>query len=478
MTVTTVDDFPALGFDPTPGDVAVVKDAVADIRFAQRKLDDVVEALREMQVGDWRGALATAFEELLDLEVRPTIERAGVGLDDSGRYLDDWAVKLEGFQRRARDIELEAAAAKQRLGEAKAETVDPGGEDDLRRTIMRADDELGQCLVDARALQREYTAEGEVVARLLADAGDTVPSDLERLDVFGQMAEIVVGPMDEKARSAYLEAHPEAAALIMELQLRAEGLLDGEVTSEAYHQWLLNAARRGVSPDTIVDIARQQGLGQDDFALLDGLDEITDPNGKSYFALPADVSAEDARRAVLMTYIYNAGTDYEADSDNPDFTETPYSAEEVQRIVDRQAANGWSYDMDVGFVNGNGGRLVTTPNGMLMGLGGNPVQDQFSLQGGTTWGEIFMVNIDDADDPAAVLSDMVEGGNAQYQDGDGDIYVGADPLDLDQVLHHEERHSQQWAREGYAQFVATYAIELATQSQESEKDAGLHDGGY
>ncbi len=37
---------------------------------------------------------------------------------------------------------------------------------------------------------------------------------------------------------------------------------------------------------------------------------------------------------------------------------------------------------------------MTTPNGMLMGMGGNWVQDQFSWKGGTAWGDIFMENID------------------------------------------------------------------------------------
>ncbi|MET0930390.1 MAG: hypothetical protein ABWX74_12785 [Aeromicrobium sp.] len=476
MTATTVDDYPALGFDPAPGDVAGVEEAASVVRFAQRKLEDVAEALTQTRVERWRGALATAFEELLGLEVRPVIERAGIGLDDSGRHLDDWSEKLKGLQRRARDIELEAAAARQRLGTARDETADAGSADDQERRIRRADDELGQCLLDAQALQREYTSEGEAAARLLADAEDTVPSDLRRLDAFGQMAEILVGPMDEDARRAHLEAHPEVAALIMELQLRSEGLLDGEITSDAYRQWLLNAARRGVSPDTMVDIARRHDLDQDDFALLDGLEEVTDPDGKSFFVLPTDISVDDARRAVLMTYVYNAGTDYGSASPDNDFPETPYSADEIQRIIDRQDANSWSYVDDVRFVHGNGGRLVTTPNGMLMGLGGNIVQDQFSQNGGTTYGDVFMLNIDDADDPTAVLREVVEGGHARYQDSDGDVYAGS--LDLDRLLHHEERHSQQWAEEGYVGFLASYGLEQITRTNETEEGAGLHDGGY
>ncbi len=476
MTATSVDDFPTLCFDPAPGDVTLVDDAVSDIRVAKRKLEDVVDALSTMSVESWRGALATAFEELLDVEARPMVERACEGLDESRQHLDGWAGRLRDYQRRASDLEVDAAAAQTRVDDARAEVAESGSDDGLRLAIRRASDELAQLRADARALEQEYTTDGDGVARLLAGGEESVPSDLGRLNTFGQLADLLLTPMDEEERRRLLAADPEAAALAMELALRAEGLLDGEITSDAYRQWLLNAAQRGVTPETIVDIARQHDLDQDDFAVLDGLEEVTDPDGKSFFVLPSDISGEDARLAVLMTYVYNAGTDYGDSSDDTDFEETPYSAAEIQRIIDRQEANSWSYDQDVAFVHFNGGRLVTTPNGMLMGLGGNLIQDQYSQQGGTTWGDTFMLNIDDADDPAAVLREVVEGGRARYQNGEGEIYAG--DLDLDQLLHHEERHSQQWADEGYVKFLASYGWELLTGGTETEEDAGLKDGGY
>src|SRR5882757_10961951 len=90
--------------------------------------------------------------------------------------------------------------------------------------------------------------------------------------------------------------------------------------------------------------------------------------------------------------------------------ETPYSAAEVQRIADRQEANSWSYDEDVNSVHEHGGRLMTTPNGMLMGLGGDQWQDVLSEGGGSTWGDIFMMNIDDPTDAAQQLRDVAASG--------------------------------------------------------------------
>jgi len=154
--------------------------------------------------------------------------------------------------------------------------------------------------------------------------------------------------------------------------------------------------------------------------------------------------------------------------------------EGVQRIIDRQAANSWSYDRDVAFVEANGGQLATTPNGMLMGLGGNGLQDLYSEGGGTTWGDIFMLNIDDPDDPAAQLRQIVQSGDAWYPAPDGNGRQGS--LDLDRLLHHEERHSQQWAEEGYPAMVKEYGWEWlrekAGHPNRLEEDAGPSDGGY
>lgn len=252
------------------------------------------------------------------------------------------------------------------------------------------------------------------------------------------------------------------------------------MTTDYHTKWRENARRRGVPSAVIDEIARRHGIGARSFAILAASTEINDPDGKSFFLLPRGTSADDARTAALMTYIVNAGTGY-ASAQPADFAETPYSADEVQRIVDRQRANRWSYDQDVEFVDGNGGRLVATPNGMLMGLGGNWIQQQFSRQGGTAWGDIFMVNVDDAGAPAHRLRQIVQSGHSWYTDRQGRPFESA--LALDRVLHHEEMHAQQWAARGHARMIAAYLWEafrdrVFRKTNRLEADAGLADGGY
>ncbi|MDQ3484544.1 MAG: hypothetical protein M3445_03910 [Actinomycetota bacterium] len=276
-------------------------------------------------------------------------------------------------------------------------------------------------------------------------------------------------------------------------QLRREGLLSGPNPGGRYEDWVRNTVEHGVSADTLIQIAGDHGITPSSFDVLDGMEMITDPDGKSFFLLDTDMSGDEARAAVLMTYILNAGTGYEGG----DYSETPYSSDEVQRIVDRQDDNLWSYDEDIAFVHDNGGRLTTTPNGMLMGLGGDWKQDMLVFSGGTTYGDIFMVNLDDPEDAEEQLRAMVAGGTAMY-DVDGEIVSGQ--LDLDRLLHHEEIHSQQYAERGLWSFIDEYLGEsvdwvwtnpddlnpfpvLGPVTRDGcgnalEEEAGLGDGGY
>ena len=250
------------------------------------------------------------------------------------------------------------------------------------------------------------------------------------------------------------------------------------------NQWLRNAERRGVAPGVIAEVVEQHGITAQSFEILDKLEEIKDPHGKSFFLIPPGAGGDRARNAALMTYVLNAGTDYAKAGIQPgavsDFPDTPYSAAQIQRIIDRQNANGWSYRRDVGFVERNGGCLVTTPNGMLMGVGGNRVLGLFSARGGTVWGDIFMVNIRCAE-PAEQLRVIVRSGHAWYADRHGRPFESN--LALDRVLHHEERHSRQWAAKGRTRMVTDYAWELLRETafhktNRLEEEAGLSDGGY
>ncbi|MGV9799003.1 ESX-1 secretion-associated protein [Mycobacterium sp. NPDC003449] len=260
-----------------------------------------------------------------------------------------------------------------------------------------------------------------------------------------------------------------------EAALRDAGLLDGPKPDGFYREWLRNASDNDVPPEVIVDIARRQHITPQSFDVLKGSERVTDKDGKSFFLLPKGLSAEQSRKAALMTYVLNAGTDYAKGNPDNDFAETPYSADEIQRIVDRQSANGWSYGLAEHF----DGRLTTTPNGMLMGLGGDLLDDQLSQQAGSTAGDVFLVNIDNPADPAQTLRSMIGSGQIWYSDS----APSGSTIDLDRILHHEERHSQQWADLGFTDMVGDYGLKMIEERLTSvrnpfETNAGASDGGY
>ena len=266
--------------------------------------------------------------------------------------------------------------------------------------------------------------------------------------------------------------------------LQDAGLLDGAAPpGTKYEQWLQNASKNGVPPEVIVQIARDQHITPDSFKVLDGLEPVVDNDGKTFFILPPGTDAETARKAAVLTYVYNAGTGYDdpRNGGTNDFAQTPYSSAEVQRIIDRQAANGWSYE-GVEALERGGGRLATTPNGVLMGLGGNWAQDQLSQRAGSTYGDLFLVNVDNPADPAQQLRDIIHSGHV-WSDPEGGGPPQEGSTDLDRVLHHEERHSQQWAQLGPLEFAKEYGIALGNeqitgQLNPFETNAGAADGGY
>jgi hypothetical protein len=329
--------------------------------------------------------------------------------------------------------------------------------------------------VAGATLQQAYASK---IADDLRTMIDQKAATLKNASVPAQLAQD--GKVSDSAATTMADGEVDAKVADMEKALRDAGLLTGPPASGHYRQWLENAVRRGVPIDTIKKMAADHHIRPEDFAVLDGMEEIRedeDGNGifKSYFLMPTDISGDDAAKAVRMTYVMNAGTDYGTEGEATDFAPTPYGSEELQRIVDRQRANDWSYNEDVTFVHGNGGRLATTPNGMMMGLGGDALLDQYSQKGGTTWGDTFMLNIDNPADPAQQLRAVAGSGHAWYDTGSG---AAQGDLDMDRLLHHEERHSQQWAREGYTGFLASYLGEQVTGGNETEEDAGLSDGGY
>ncbi|MEV4622742.1 hypothetical protein AB0J74_29015 [Asanoa sp. NPDC049573] len=463
-----------LGYDDVRRwDAGAVDASAAELRGRRDKLIGLQDELDDARrLPDWRGAAGEGARRSLGV-TRNNAEILVAELSAVERALQTASDDVTVLRNRVANNDSLAQTYQFRIA-ADGAIVDIKPADPPPRSRIEAEDRA-----EAQRYRQTISKQLQQETRAILTTANNIDAALARVMQLAQDRKI----SDHDATTladAGEGGEIDAKVAAMEQALRDAGLLTGPPASGHYRQWLENAVRRGVSIDTIKKIAAEHHITPEDFKVLDGMEEIReDEDGdgifKSYFLMPTDISGDDAAKAVRMTYILNAGTDYGTEGETTDFAPTPYGSEELRRITERQKENSFSYDDDVGFVHDNGGRLVTTPNGMMMGLGGNLVQDQFSQRGGTTWGDTFMLNIDDPQDPAQQLREVATSGHAWYEGDDG-AYRG--DLDMDRLLHHEERHSQQWAREGYTGFLASYGWEQVTGGNKTEEDAGLSDGGY
>ncbi|MDR0959635.1 MAG: hypothetical protein LBM23_04650 [Propionibacteriaceae bacterium] len=205
---------------------------------------------------------------------------------------------------------------------------------------------------------------------------------------------------------------------------------------------------------------------------------LTDPDGHRYLLLPADVTPHTAAQAALTTALGNKGSAYEAIG-GTDYSSRSFDAVETRRIRLRQVANRWSYRF-LPWMSRHGARFVTTPEGILLGLGLSWCGGVLTQRGGTIWGDVFLLNIDRCDDPAEALRTIVATGlvpRTPPSDGAGDDLTFT-RRSLARLLHHEEIHAQQWADRGVVGFALAYLRDLVTRNETLEAAAGLGDGGY
>ncbi|WP_419993209.1 putative T7SS-secreted protein [Streptomyces boninensis] len=90
------------------------------VRHAARALGDIQQVLHGTGRGEWRGQAAEKFRDQFDNDFRPKIDKAEDSFGRSASALEDWADYMIPKQRRARDLESQAEAAKKRAEDARS----------------------------------------------------------------------------------------------------------------------------------------------------------------------------------------------------------------------------------------------------------------------------------------------------------------------------------------------------------------------
>lgn len=177
--------FPALGFDPAPGDLSLLEGFVDNLSSGADGVDDALTVLDGADETTWSGLAADAFRANQSEEFRPRLVDSGRALRSSHTTLSTWVSELAEFQRRARVLEDDAAEARAAVNRsegaredadstADGATPDPDAVRDAERALSLAQGDLASILAEARRLQEAVSQRAAEIARLLESARDEI----------------------------------------------------------------------------------------------------------------------------------------------------------------------------------------------------------------------------------------------------------------------------------------------------------------
>lgn len=146
-------DFPALGFDPAPGEPIALADAARSVGAAGRVFAEAAERVARLNSTGWSGEAADAFRTRL-ADLPRDLDLAARSHRTAARQLDDYSSGLALRQRRADELERRAEELRRQQPTALAET------------------DLAAVVATARRLYADHRAAGASVARAIREAAN------------------------------------------------------------------------------------------------------------------------------------------------------------------------------------------------------------------------------------------------------------------------------------------------------------------
>lgn len=169
--------YPALGFNPAPGNVGTVGSLASNFLTVSGHLQRARDAMTKAgQVGGfWEGDAASAFHK--DLGKLPDyLDKATQSLGEAGRALDGWANDLTSMQRTAADYERQAEDAVRQLNAAKSnpDLRLAGQEFDTQQALREAQQRLDSAESQLNQAQGDLNAIRQQAGRLFSQHQDLV----------------------------------------------------------------------------------------------------------------------------------------------------------------------------------------------------------------------------------------------------------------------------------------------------------------
>jgi uncharacterized protein YukE len=198
----TARDFPALGFDPAPGELDGVTDLAGKYRVVSRDLAEANVSLREIvgKQGVWQGDASEAFARRVG-PLPGYLDGAAKSMGQAADALDAWCHNLGDLQKRAADLEARAEAAARAAEQARANPdlalanrtfPDQPSLQIAQRLLDNAGQQLENALDGCQNVQdaakqvlAEHTEAAGRVAELLRKAKELAPDEPDLLDKLG-----------------------------------------------------------------------------------------------------------------------------------------------------------------------------------------------------------------------------------------------------------------------------------------------------
>ncbi|WP_410595862.1 hypothetical protein [Amycolatopsis sp. lyj-23] len=195
-------DFPALGFDPAPGDLDGVTDLGGKYRAVGGDLAAADDSLRRIvrKQGVWQGEASEAFARRIG-PLPDYLDGAAKSMSRAADALEGWAHRLGDLQKRAAELEARAAAAAKAAEQARANPDlaladrtfpdQPSLQlaqrllDNAGRQLQAAIDGCQNVQDAAKQLQQEHTDAAAGVADQLRKAKELAPDQPDLLDQLG-----------------------------------------------------------------------------------------------------------------------------------------------------------------------------------------------------------------------------------------------------------------------------------------------------
>ncbi|MYT29288.1 MULTISPECIES: putative T7SS-secreted protein [unclassified Streptomyces] len=203
----TTRDFPALGFNPAPGDLGSVDSLTGKLDTAKRSLESAHAVLSRIgkSGGEWQGDAANAFAENVG-DLPKYVSDSRDAMRDAVTQLRSWHTALSSYQSKGRQYESEAAAAKQTVSTRKTENEqaeraynEAAANPDLRLAGTFYTD---QAALDAAQKRMDAASDRlDRADRALDTARSRLDSATEELEGIVKKAEELLGHHQDEARS-------------------------------------------------------------------------------------------------------------------------------------------------------------------------------------------------------------------------------------------------------------------------------------